>query len=296
MFIILSIKVRFSQVAPLKLEIASLEYSGYNSTQTTLQVIDVRHSPRKRFGQNFLHNNHVIENILRAINPQPDDNILEIGPGLGAITQPLLRRMNRLRAVEIDWDLQEYLAALPIAQGKLELISADALTIDYSQFGSNLRVIGNLPYNISTPLLIHLLQFISSIEDMYFMLQKEVVDRMAAQPGTKAYGRLSVMLQYHCEVESLFDVPPEAFDPKPKVDSAVVRLIPYKQPCFETVAVDVLERLVGSAFAMRRKTLTNNLKGIITADQLSELGIEGSKRPEQISVAEYVQLAKFISN
>ncbi len=255
----------------------------------------MRHSPRKRFGQNFLQNQHVIDDILRAINPQPDDNILEIGPGLGAITQPLLRRLNRLTAVEIDYDLQKYLSELPIAQGKLNLIASDALKVDYSQFGSKLRVVGNLPYNISTPLLIHLLRYTPYIEDMYFMLQKEVVDRMAAGPGSKAYGRLSVMLQYHCEVEHLFDVPPEAFDPQPKVDSAVVRLIPYQTSPFDTVAVAELERLVASSFAMRRKTLTNNLKGIISLVQLSDLGIDGGRRPEQISVAEYVQLAKFIS-
>ena len=255
----------------------------------------MRHSPRKRFGQNFLHNRHIIDNILRAINPQANDNVLEIGPGLGALTQPLLRKLNHLTAVEIDTDLQQYLAELPIAQGKLQLISADALTIDYSQFGPKLRVVGNLPYNISTPILIHLLQFASYIEDMYFMLQKEVVDRMAAGPGSKAYGRLSVMLQYHCEVEHLFDVPPEAFEPQPKVDSAVVRLIPFKSSPFDSVAVEQLERLVASSFAMRRKTLTNNLKGIISFAELTELGIDGSKRPEQISVAEYVQLAKFIS-
>jgi 16S rRNA (adenine1518-N6/adenine1519-N6)-dimethyltransferase len=256
----------------------------------------VRHSPRKRFGQNFLQNRHIIDEILRAINPQAKDNILEIGPGLGALTQPLLRKLDQLTAVEIDTDLQQYLAELPIAQGKLHLISADALTLDYSQFGSNLRVVGNLPYNISTPILIHLLQFASSIEDMYFMLQKEVVDRMAATPGSKAYGRLSVMLQYHCEVEYLFNVPPEAFEPQPKVDSAMVRLIPFRTSPFDLVAVDQLEGLVASAFAMRRKTLTNNLKGIISFDQLTDLGIDGGKRPEQISVAEYVQLAKFISN
>ncbi|MBL7481661.1 16S rRNA (adenine(1518)-N(6)/adenine(1519)-N(6))-dimethyltransferase RsmA [Legionella bononiensis] len=255
----------------------------------------MRHSPRKRFGQNFLQNKHIIDDLLRAINPQSDDNILEIGPGLGALTQPLLRQLNHLTAVEIDTDLQHYLANLPIAQGKLNLISADALTIDYSLFGSDLRVVGNLPYNISTPLLIHLLRYTSYIEDMYFMLQKEVVDRMAAGPGTKAYGRLSVMLQYHCEVEHLFDVPPEAFDPQPKVDSAVVRLIPYRVSPFEPVAVEQLERIVASSFAMRRKTLTNNLKGIISVAELSALGIDGGRRPEQISVAEYVQLAKFIS-
>jgi 16S rRNA (adenine1518-N6/adenine1519-N6)-dimethyltransferase len=255
----------------------------------------VRHIPRKRFGQNFLQSRHVIDDILRAINPQPQDNILEIGPGLGALTQPLLRKVERLTAVEIDTDLHQYLSELPIGKDKLHLISADALTIDYSQFGSELRVVGNLPYNISTPLLIRLLQFAPYIEDMYFMLQKEVVDRMAASPGTKAYGRLSVMLQYHCEVDHLFNVPPEAFDPQPKVDSAVVRLIPYRTSPYEVVAISQLEQLVASAFAMRRKTLTNNLKGIISVAQLNELGIDGGKRPEQISVAEYVQLAKFIS-
>jgi 16S rRNA (adenine1518-N6/adenine1519-N6)-dimethyltransferase len=256
----------------------------------------VRHSPRKRFGQNFLQNRSIIDRILHAINPQTKDKVLEIGPGLGALTQPLLHRLDHLIAIEIDRNLQQYLSELPIAQNKLQIISADALTVDYSQFGSNLRIIGNLPYNISTPLLFHLLQFTTFIEDMYFMLQKEVVDRMAATPGTKDYGRLSVMLQYHCEVEHLFDVPPDAFEPQPKVDSAIVRLIPFRKSPFEAVAIEALQKLVAHAFAMRRKTLTNNLKGILSFAQLADLGIDGSKRPEQISVAEYVQLAKFISN
>lgn len=255
----------------------------------------MRHIPRKRFGQNFLQSKHVIEDILRSINPQAEDNVLEIGPGLGALTEPLLRRLNHLTAVEIDTDLQAYLSELPIAQGKLNLIGADALTIDYSQFGEKLRVIGNLPYNISTPLLLRLVRYAPYIEDMHFMLQKEVVERMAAVPGTRDYGRLTVMLQYHCEVEHLFNVPPEAFDPAPKVDSAIVRLLPYSKSPFDVVAVEDLERLVASAFAMRRKTLNNNLKGIISAEQLLELGIDGSRRPEQITVAEYVQLAKFVS-
>ncbi|MFI4918438.1 MAG: 16S rRNA (adenine(1518)-N(6)/adenine(1519)-N(6))-dimethyltransferase RsmA [Legionellales bacterium] len=254
----------------------------------------MKHNPRKRFGQNFLQSKHIIDDILRAINPQFTDNMLEIGPGLGAITQPLLRQLKQLTAVEIDTDLQQYLSELPIAQNKLHLIAADALTIDYSQFGSNLRVVGNLPYNISTPLLIHLLQFAPFIEDMYFMLQKEVVDRIVAAPGSKAYGRLSVMLQYHCDVDYLFTVPPEAFEPQPKVNSALVRLTPYRESPFDLVAVEDLQRLVASAFAMRRKTLNNNLKGILSAEQLLDLGIDGSRRPEQISIAEYVQLAKFI--
>lgn len=255
----------------------------------------MKHKPRKRFGQNFLNNPHIINDIIHAINPTAKDNIFEIGPGLGALTQPLLRRVDKVTAIEIDRDLYQHLNELPIAQGKLQLISADALTIDYGQFGEQLRIIGNLPYNISTPILMHLLGFASHIEDMYFMLQKEVVERMAASPSSKAYGRLSVMLQYHCEVSHLFDVPPEAFDPPPKVDSAVVRLVPYKVSPFAKVDTEQLKQIVGSAFAMRRKTLTNNLKGIVTFDELAALGIDGNNRPEQISVTDYVQLAKFIS-
>ncbi|KGP63994.1 ribosomal RNA small subunit methyltransferase A [Legionella norrlandica] len=224
------------------------------------------------------------------------DNMLEIGPGLGALTLPLLQKLDKLTAIEIDIDLQKYLEQLPIARSKLNLISADALTIDFSQFGPHLRVIGNLPYNISTPLLIHLLKFASFIDDMHFMLQKEVVERMVAVHGIKAYGRLSVILQYYCEVEYLFDVPPEAFEPRPKVNSAIVRLTPYRVSPFDSVNMMQLESIVAKSFSMRRKTLTNNLKGVISLSQLNDLGIDGSKRPEQISVAEYVQLAKFISN
>lgn len=255
----------------------------------------MRHSPRKRFGQNFLQNGSIINDILQAINPQAADNLLEIGPGLGALTLPLLKRVEHLTAVEIDRDLQKYLSEHPATQGKLSLIPADALTIDYSQFGPHLRVIGNLPYNISTPLLIRLLDYSASIADMHFMLQKEVVERMAASPGCKDYGRLSVIIQYYCEVEHLFNVPPEAFEPAPKVDSAIVRLSPYQNSPYDAVDKEALERIVASSFAMRRKTLNNNLKGIISAAQLQDLGIDSSKRPEQISVAEYVQLAKFIS-
>lgn len=259
-------------------------------------MLRVRHSPRKRFGQNFLHHTHVIQDILQAINPQAHDNLLEIGPGLGALTLPLLSQVSALTAIEIDRDLQRYLLEHPDTQGKLKLVAADALTVSYDQFGTNLRIIGNLPYNISTPLLIHLLSFCGFIEDMHFMLQKEVVERMAAAPGTKDYGRLSIMLQYHCAVEHLFNVPPEAFQPQPKVESAIVRLRPYALPPYESVDRLVLERLVAAAFAMRRKTLANNLKGIISATQLEELGIDSRKRPEQISISEYVQLAKFVSN
>lgn len=256
----------------------------------------MRHSPRKRFGQNFLQSQAIIGNIISAINPQSQDNMLEIGPGLGALTLPLLTRLEQLSAVEIDRDLQQYWQDLQEAQGKLNLIAADALEVDYAAFGPNLRLIGNLPYNISTPLLLRMLKFTAQIQDMHFMLQKEVVERIVASAGTKAYGRLSVMLQYHCEVAQILDVPPEAFDPKPKVDSAVVRLVPYKISPYQKVNIQALESLVAKAFGMRRKTLANNLKGQVSATQLQELGIDPMKRPEQISIDDYVTMAKFVSN
>ena len=253
------------------------------------------HQARKRFGQNFLQDRQIVDNIIRALNLQPNDNVLEIGPGLGALTQPLLRVLNHLTAIEIDRDLQAHLAEMHGTDRKLTVIDADALTIDYSQFGEKLRVIGNLPYNISTPLLLRLLHHTSHIEDMHFMLQKEVVNRMAAHPGSKAYGRLSVMLQYYCDVEQLFDVPPESFHPQPKVDSAVVRLTPHTTPIYPEVAFTDLERLVACAFSMRRKTLANNLKPEINAAELTTLGIDPVLRPEQISVGDFVTIARFIA-
>ena len=254
------------------------------------------HRPRKRFGQNFLQNHSIIESILQAFNPQQMDNVVEIGPGLGALTKPLLRVLNALTAIEIDRDLQALLVAMPEAVNKLQLIGADALTIDYGKLGEHLRIIGNLPYNISTPLLLHLLRYAPHIDDMYFMLQKEVVDRLVAQPGSKAYGRLSVIVQYQCEVEQLLAVPPSAFNPQPKVDSAVVCLIPHRVSPYPTVELAELERLVACAFSMRRKTLANNLKPLMTASDLVNLQIDPGMRPEQISITEYVQIAKFITN
>jgi 16S rRNA (adenine1518-N6/adenine1519-N6)-dimethyltransferase len=256
----------------------------------------MEHRPRKRFGQNFLQNQLVINDILHAFNPQPCDKVLEIGPGLGALTKPLLRTLNTLIAIEIDTDLQELLRVMPEAQEKLELINADALTVDYGQLGDNLRIIGNLPYNISTPLLMHVLRYTTHIDDMHFMLQKEVVERLAAEPGSKTYGRLSVVVQYKCEVEQLFIVPPTAFHPQPKVESAIVRLTPYRVSPFPVVNFTELERLVACAFSMRRKTLANNLKPLISAADLISLDIDPTRRPEQISVTEYVQIAKFITN
>lgn len=254
------------------------------------------HRPRKRFGQNFLQSPYIIEQILRAFNPQLTDVVVEIGPGLGALTLPLLHGLNALIAVEIDRDLQAHLATLPQGIGKLTLINADALTIDYGLLGENLRIIGNLPYNISTPLLIHLLHFTPHIEDMFFMFQKEVVERLTACPGSKDYGRLSVMVQYFCEVDHFLDVPADAFYPKPKVESAVVRITPYKISPYPLVSFAKLEHLIAHAFSMRRKTLANNLKPLISASELTHLGINPILRPEQISIDEYVQIAKFVGS
>jgi len=253
----------------------------------------MQHRARKRFGQNFLQNQHVIDSILDAFHPTPLENVLEIGPGLGALTKPLLRILPSFTAIEIDRDLYAHLTTEFPA---LRLLNEDALSVDYSQLGQQLRIIGNLPYNISTPLLLYLLGFKSHILDMHFMLQKEVVERLAAVPGTKAYGRLSVMVQYHAAVEQLFIVLPTAFHPMPKVESAVVRITPYHRSPFKDVHVPTLEKLLAMAFSMRRKTIANNLKPLLNANDLLSLGIDPVRRPEQISVAEYVHIANFIDN
>ena len=252
----------------------------------------MNHRPRKRFGQNFLENQQVIQSILQALHLQPTDNVLEIGPGLGALTKPLLTILDQLTAIEIDTDLHAYLISMPVAQDKLTVICADALTINYHELPMNTRIIGNLPYNISTPLLLRLLTNLDSIADMHFMLQKEVVDRLSASPGCKAYGRLSVMAQYYCEVESLFDVGAESFRPAPRVESSVVRLTPWRPNKFPLVTFTDLERVVACAFSMRRKTLANNLKPWCTAQQLTDIGIDPGLRPEQLQILDYVHLTQ----
>lgn len=254
------------------------------------------HRPRKRFGQNFLQNHQVIDHIILAFNPKSTDNTIEIGPGLGALTRPLLQTLHKLTVIEIDTDLQVHLASKLNQNHQLTIVNADALTIHYDQFGEQLRVIGNLPYNISTPLLLQLLHYTPFINDMHFMLQKEVVLRLAATPGSKAYGRLSVMVQYYCDVEYLFDVPPCAFYPKPKVDSAIVRLTPHNVPVYPVVNFTDLEKVVACAFSMRRKTLANNLKPLMTAAELTSLGIDPIVRSEQLSVQQFVELTQYIVN
>jgi 16S rRNA (adenine1518-N6/adenine1519-N6)-dimethyltransferase len=252
---------------------------------------------RKRFGQHFLHDRNIIGRIVAALAPRPDDHIIEIGPGKGALTRELLTRVTHLEAVELDRDLIAHLhSELPAA--KLTLHNADALKFDFCRLtgdGHQLRVIGNLPYNISTPLLFHLLDQAGCIEDMLFMLQKEVVQRLAAAPGGKDYGRLSVMIQYRCRVEKLFDVAPGAFTPPPRVDSSVVRLIPYATPPVAVNDEVQFAKVVRAAFASRRKTLRNNMKGLLSAEAMTTLGIDPTRRAETLTLAEFAALSNDIS-
>lgn len=253
------------------------------------------HQARKRFGQNFLSDDSIISQIVSAIYPMPGDNLVEIGPGLAALTKPVAEQAGHLNVVELDRDLAQRLRQRPDLADKLTVHEADAMRFDFSSLigakGGKLRVFGNLPYNISTPLIFHLLTFAGQISDMHFMLQKEVVQRMAAGPGSKAYGRLSVMTQYHCQVIPVLEVPPESFEPAPKVDSAVVRLEPYDKVPYPADDRKALDRVCREAFNRRRKTLRNALGQIFTVDQLEELGIDVTLRPEHLSVADYVKLA-----
>ncbi|MCB1759426.1 MAG: 16S rRNA (adenine(1518)-N(6)/adenine(1519)-N(6))-dimethyltransferase RsmA, partial [Gammaproteobacteria bacterium] len=250
--------------------------------------------PRKRFGQNFLHDAGIISRIVQCIAPSRDQQLVEIGPGQGAITRELLRATGRLQAIELDRDLIEPLAATCAGIGELEIHNADALDFEFcalADAGPKLRVVGNLPYNISTPILFHLLEQAHCIHDMHFMLQKEVVERMGAEPGGKAYGRLSVMLQAQCEVTPLFDIGPGAFNPPPKVDSSFVRLVPFPSPRYRIDDVVRFRQLVAQAFSQRRKTVRNSLRGLLTPDQISAAGVDPGVRAERISVAGFVALA-----
>jgi 16S rRNA (adenine1518-N6/adenine1519-N6)-dimethyltransferase len=252
---------------------------------------------RKRFGQHFLRDDAVVARIVAAIDPQPDDALIEIGPGHGVLTFPLLRRCGRLRAIEIDRNLADALARDPRAGGRLEVLTADVLTVDFGTLrgsGPRLRLVGNLPYNISTPLLFHLLAERDAIADMHFMLQREVVERMAAAPGSKAYGRLTVMLAPHCTVESLFDVGPAAFRPQPKVTSSVVRLVPHRTPPFPVNNQALFASLVAAAFSQRRKTLRNALQGIASPELMAHAGIDASLRAERIAPGLFAALANLL--
>lgn len=248
------------------------------------------HVARKRFGQNFLVDRGIISAIVSAINPQSGDTMVEIGPGLGAISEPLLARLDHLHVVEIDRDLIARLQRQH-SRERMTIHEADALAFDFAGIGSDLRLVGNLPYNISTPLLFHLAEYAGSVRDMHFMLQREVVERMVAVPGDSEFSRISVMLQYRFHIEWLIDVPPESFDPPPKVQSAVVRLIPREVSELDAKDPGKLAMVVQAAFSQRRKMLRNTLKGILDDAGYGELGIAPTRRAEDIGVADYVRIA-----
>ena len=255
------------------------------------------HTARKRFGQNFLHDDYIIDSIVAAIAPQAEDNIVEIGPGLGALTEPVAAKVNYLNVVELDRDLAERLEKHPTLRDKLKITQADAMRFDFGQLvqgDKQLRVFGNLPYNISTPLMFHLFEFADKISDMHFMLQKEGVNRLCAGPDCKAYGRLSVMAQYYCNVIPVLEVPPTAFIPAPKVESAVVRLEPYDTPPFLAKSMKVLNQVCSMAFNQRRKTVRNCWRELLTAEELTNLDINIGHRAENISVEEYVRVANYV--
>ena len=248
------------------------------------------HVPRKRFGQHFLVDAEVVERIVGAIDPRRDDHFVEIGPGLGALTVPLLARLDHLHVIEIDRDLSERLRERHPGE-RLTVHQGDALRFDFSALPAPLRMVGNLPYNVSTPLLFHAAGFASRCKDLHFMLQREVVDRMVSEPSGPEYGRLSVMLQYRFRIERLFDVMPHSFRPAPKVRSAVVRLVPRHARELDAVSDAGLERIVARAFSMRRKTLRNTLAGLISADELARLGIDPGRRAQELPLAAFVTIA-----
>jgi 16S rRNA (adenine1518-N6/adenine1519-N6)-dimethyltransferase len=257
------------------------------------------HVARKRFGQHFLHDKHIIQRLVDVIHPSPEQHLVEIGPGQGALTVPVLKIVGQLDVIELDWDLIPALKTRCLGKGGLIVHQADALEFDFATLPHTtepLRVIGNLPYNISTPLIFHLLEYASIIDDMHFMLQKEVVDRLAAQAGEDAYGRLSIMVQYHCQVVSLFHVPPGAFYPPPQVDSSVVRLIPHKTLPYPAKDYALFSKIVKQAFSHRRKTIRNCLKDLVKDEDWQRSGIDSQLRPEQLNVADFVKLSNLLSN
>lgn len=253
----------------------------------------MHHNPRKRFGQNFLTDQQIIAQIIAEIYPQKHDQIIEIGPGLGALTRPLLQVVDHLDVVEIDRDIVDRLYK-EFPQEKLAIHATDALKFNFSTFGNKLRIVGNLPYNISTPLLFHLSQFSEHILDMHFMLQKEVVERMVGIPATSDYGRLSVTLQYRFDMEYVFSVPAESFRPIPKVESAIVRMTPRSQSAMNADDEALFSQIVLAAFSQRRKTLRNTLNTYLQYNDFIELNIDSGLRAENLSVENFVAIANFI--
>lgn len=254
----------------------------------------MRHIPRKRFGQNFLIDPCIIAEIIRTIQPAEQDRLIEIGPGLGALTGPLLGILNELHVIEIDRDIVDYLTRT-YAGKRLIIHNTDALKFDFAQLGTNLRIVGNLPYNISTPLLFHLAQFCNHINDMYFMLQLEVVERMVAVPSTPDYGRLSLMLQYRFDMEQVMTVPPESFRPAPKVQSAVVQMRPRAETVIPADQEKLFADLVTTAFSQRRKTLRNTLRKYLATGDFEQLEIDPGLRAENLSLEQYAAITKYMS-
>ena len=256
------------------------------------------HQAKKRFGQNFLVDERIIADIISAIRPEPEDNMVEIGPGLGALTRPLLKKLDHLHVVEIDRDIiarlqQDY--PQDNLKSKLTIHAGDALKFDLATLPAPLRIVGNLPYNISSPLLFHFAAYAGRILDMHFMLQNEVVERMVAEPSTPAYGRLSVMLQYRFRMEKLLDVPPESFRPAPKVDSAIVRMIPLPAGEIEVRTEKLFAAIVRTAVGQRRKTLRNTLKGYLSGQDFEKLGINAQLRAENLAVADFIKVANYLN-
>jgi 16S rRNA (adenine1518-N6/adenine1519-N6)-dimethyltransferase len=253
--------------------------------------------PKKSFGQHFLHDRRYIDRIVSAVAPHAEDFVIEIGPGEGALTLPLLAAAGKLTAIELDTDLIPGLQARAASAGELHIIHADVLKVDFTALAhshgvSRLRIAGNLPYYISSPILFHCVEHVAAIQDMHFMLQKEVVDRMAAEPGSKVYGRLSVMLQLACRVEPLFNVPAEAFRPPPKVESAVVRLLPLAPHELHDARPEHVYAVVKAAFGQRRKTLSNALRQLLDSDAIRRADVDPRARAETLAPADFVRLAK----
>jgi 16S rRNA (adenine1518-N6/adenine1519-N6)-dimethyltransferase len=252
------------------------------------------HQPRKRFGQHFLHDKNIIDKIVRAISPGENDHMLEIGPGQGALTFPLLEKSGQLTAIELDRDLIPRLEQKAEELGDLRVISADILKFDLASLGTNKRwrIAGNLPYNISTPLMFHLLNSILLIEDMHFMVQKEVALRLVAKVGSRNYGRLSVMIQYYCECQYLFEVAPGCFTPPPRVDSAIIRMKTFTSPPVDTGDFQLFSKIVLAAFGQRRKTIANSLKLLISQEVFEASGVDSRMRAENLSLQDFARLAR----
>ena len=253
----------------------------------------MKHIAKKKFGQNFLKDAAIIHSIIQSINPLPNDLLIEIGPGLGALTKPLLEKTNRLLAIELDRDIVSWMEN-EYSKKNITIFNEDVLNFNFNQFDQKIRIVGNLPYNISTPILFKCIDNILNIKDLHFMLQKEVVDRMIAVPSSSEYGRLSVMLQYYFAMEHLVHVPKESFDPEPKVESSFVRLIPYEHYPFVANNIEQFGRIVKEAFSQRRKTIRNTLKSFLSENDFQKIGINPQLRAENLSVSDFVKISNYL--